>query len=178
MPSMNSIVLSITNKVKESDLQRFFETNRSFLLLGDYLNLYSQIHLRHCKDILSIPDFLLIPYEFNRPKIIDLKRPQHTIAVGPKRRRRLSSIVLEARTQLLEYSRWFDNPNNQKVAMQKYGCEIYRPDISIVIGRSSNFASQKERRRLESEFPDLELKTYDDILERAKSYRRLIDKES
>ena len=50
--------------------------------------------------------------------------------------------------------------------------EIYRPQLTVVMGRSSEFADEFDRQRLSTTCPDVEVVTYDDVLTFAR--RRLV----
>jgi hypothetical protein len=51
----------------------------------------------------------------------------------------------------------------------KVGMEIYNPRLMVVIGRSSEFRDEIERASLRADNPDIEIATYDDILNFAKN---------
>jgi hypothetical protein len=114
----------------------------------------------------------LVDPSFQKALMLDLKLPGKQIVIGGKNRRRLAAPVMEARTQLLRYRDWFEDPHNRAKLKDRVGIEVFRPRISVVIGRRSEFASELERQRIAADHPDLELVTYDDILEFAK--RRLL----
>ena len=157
----------------EHDFQIFFETNPSFLLGTDYSKLISHpILIREDEDNL-IPDFVLIPYEFASPRIVDLKLPNVNIARHVHSREGFLQKVLTARDQLLEYKNYFSGKSTSEDFRVKYGCEMYLPKIAVIIGRSSSFLSEYERRKIESRVPDIEVITYDDLLERARGCRNI-----
>lgn len=155
----------------ESDLQRFFERHPAFLRMWDFREVYPQIVLTREDGDELIPDFLLIDPELQHATIVDLKLPTTKITVGTKNRRRFSQAIEEAKAQLRTYQSWFDDRHNRLRLKDRFGLEIYRPRLAVVIGRSSSFLDELERQRLSSTALDVQVVTYDDIAERAK--RRL-----
>jgi hypothetical protein len=81
---------------------------------------------------------------------------------------------MEARAQLLEYRRWFDDARHRASLVQKIGMEVYAPKLIVIIGRSIEFRDALDRQKLTADNPDLEVVTYDDILHRAKERRMII----
>jgi hypothetical protein len=153
---------------KEEAFQRFFEENPKFLLGTDYRALISHpILMRDDEDSL-IPDFILIPYAFAQPKIVELKRPQVGLVRHKANRDGFLQSVMEARDQLLEYQTYFSSRHAAEEARERFGCDLYLPKMSLIIGRSSDFYDEYERRKAESRIPDVEILTYDDVLSRAR----------
>lgn len=157
----------------ENDFQRFFETYPLFLLGTDYNRLISHPVLVRDDEHNLIPDFIMIPQDFSAPKVLDLKLPNINIARHTSNREGFLQSVMTARDQLMEYKNYFSSKSTSEYARQAFGCDIYLPKIAVVVGRSRYFVSEYERRKIESRVPDLEVITYDDILERAKQCRRL-----
>ncbi len=86
--------------------------------------------------------------------------------------------VQNAIGQLQYYREWFNSPSNRKRFSNAYGTTAYRPKMVIVIGRNHHFRDDVERIRLmEMLPPQLEIRTYDDLLNRAKRYLRLVRSE-
>jgi hypothetical protein len=121
-----------------------------------------------------IPDFILVDPELQNSMILDLKLPTKRVVVGTKNRRRISAPVQEARSQLLRYRDWFEDRHNRLKLKERFGMEIYRPRIGVVIGRRSGFADEFEHQQIASDNSSIEVITYDDILEFAKRRISLI----
>lgn len=155
----------------EVDFQRFFEAHPQFLRIWDYREVFPQIYLTREDQGPLVPDFLLVDGEMNRATLVDLKLPSARTVVAKKNRERFSALVQEARSQLLEYRDWFDDPTNRERMKTEHGVEVYRPRLGVVIGSSKDFSSSLQRQKLASRSPDIELVTYDDILIHAR--RRL-----
>jgi len=159
-------------KAAEADLQRFLEEHPHFLRLWDFRDVYPQVFLTHEGDDRLIPDFLLLDPILQKALIMDLKLPMQRIAVGRKNRRHFSAAITEARSQLLRYRDWFEQSSNREALKKRFGMNIYRPCLAVVIGRQADFTNEMERQTLSSQTPDLEVVTYDDVAEFAK--RRLL----
>jgi hypothetical protein len=50
---------------------------------------------------------------------------------------------------------------------ERFGMEIYRPRLAVIIGSTEQFASDYQRQKLQSRYPDVEIATYDDVLKHA-----------
>lgn len=162
-----------SRSARENDFQRFFEGHPEFLLGTDYRHLVAQPVLVRPDEADLVPDFVLIPHSHASPKIVELKLPHVSIARHRASREGFLQNVIVARDQLLEYRSFFSTRTAAKFARDNWGCEIYLPRIAVVIGRSSSFGSEYERRKAESRVPDVEVLTYDDILERARMCRQI-----
>lgn len=160
-----------SKSTSEADLQRFFEHHPAFLRLWEFRDVYPQVVLTRDDHGDLIPDFMLIDPELQKATIVDLKMPVKRVAVGTRNRRRFSQAVEEARAQLLTYQNWFDDRSNRLKLKDRFGLDIYRPRLAVIIGRSSSFTDEIERQRLVHSSPDVQVVTYDDIAECAK--RRL-----
>lgn len=161
-----------SRRTKESDLQRFFEKHPHFMRKWEFRDIYPQVYLTREDDGPLIPDFLLIDPVLQQAMVVDLKLPQERVVVGTKNRIRFSSAVEKARAQLLLYRDWFENKRNRQQIQERFGVEIYRPRIGVLIGRRTEFKSEFERQLLASRIPDVEVYTYDDIVTYAE--RRLL----
>jgi hypothetical protein len=81
-------------------------------------------------------------------------------------------MVSEAKAQLLEYRDWFEDKRNRQSLRDRFGLEIYRPRLGLVIGSGPSLVSSYEHQKLRSREPDVEIVTYDEILKHAQ--RRLM----
>lgn len=152
---------------KEADFQDFFERFPDFILNDDYKNAHPRIMLEREDEGPLIPDFLLEPHEQNSiSDILDIKLPSSKIYVLKKNRYRYSSAVYEAVAQMREYHLFFDNRKNRDLVKEKYGLFSYKPKMILIIGRKTGL-DPVNARKIETDLPQLSLKTYDDILEKA-----------
>jgi len=158
-------------RVKEQDLQRFFENHSQFLRIWDFREVFPQVYLTREDEGPLIPDFLLLDREIHKATIVDLKLPGAKTVVQKQNRERFSALVEEARAQLLEYRDWFENADNRREMKKRFGIEVFRPRLGVVIGSASEFSSPYQRQKIVSRYPEVEIATYDDIL--AHAQRRL-----
>lgn len=160
-----------SSQTNERDLQRFFECHPQLLRVWDFREVFPQVYLTREDAGPLIPDFLLLDRELQRAALVDLKLPSAKIVAAKQNRERFSALVEEARSQLLEYRDWFEDPHNRSKLKERFGIEIYRPRLGVIIGSSAEFTSPFQRQKLESRYPDIQVVTYDDVL--ACSRRRL-----
>lgn len=159
-------------RADEAALQAFFERHPHLLRMWDYREVHPHVYLTREEYGPLVPDFLLFDPDLQKAMVLELKLPAGRTVVRKKNRERFSSLVSEARTQLLEYRDWFEVRENRQSLKDRFGFEIYRPRLGVVIGRSSDFSGEMERQKLSSRQSDVEIVTYDDILRYAE--RRLM----
>jgi hypothetical protein len=163
----------INNRItREQDLQEFFERHPHFLRRWDFREVFPQIVLTREDDGPLIPDFILVDRLASNATILDLKLPKSRTVVAKRNRGRFSALVEEARAQLLEYRDWFDDRSNRESLKKRFGLEIYRPRLAAIIGSRAAVESAYELQKLRARTADIEVVTYDDILDDAK--RRLL----
>ena len=156
-------------KSKEQDFQEFFERNPDFILNDQYKKAHPHIILTSEDGQVLIPDFVLEPIDCSSLcDMLELKLPSAPVFVLKKNRERFSAAVIEARAQLLEYRRFFDEKRHQGTIYEKYGLRAWLPKMFLIIGRLGT-VNPYTKRKIESAEPDLHLLTYDDILNRVKS---------
>lgn len=156
--------------IKETTFQDFFERNPTLLLNYEYKHAHLHIILSREEGSL-IPDFMLEPLGQNTLcDILDLKLPTAKIFVPQKNRERFSAAVFDAYAQLREYNNYFEQSTNRDLIYQTYRLKAYKPKMIVVMGRRCDTGIDPLlARRIETDVPHLILRTYDDILERAKS---------
>jgi len=155
-------------RIQELELQRFLEQHPKFFRIWEHRSVYAQTYLTREDEGHLIPDFVLVDPELQKSMILDLKLPSRQVIVGTKDRRRISAAVLEAKAQLLRYRDWFDDRHNRARVKEQFGMEIYRPRIGVIIGRRTEFTSEFERQQIAADNQDIELVTYDDVLDFAR----------
>lgn len=155
-------------KATEQAYQDFFERNPTLILNGEYRRAHPQLALTREEGPL-IPDFLLEPLDQNSLcDILDLKLPAAKIFVLKQSRMRYSAAVMEACAQLREYNNYFDEKENRDRIFREYGLLAYKPKMIVIIGRKGE-VDPILFRKIESDMPQLVLRTYDDVLKRAKA---------
>jgi len=156
---------------REVEIQIFLEAHPAFLSLGAIKGgeVISQVILQTKDTPALIPDFLINPGTNEPWAIVELKRPSVKLTLGQRGRRRLSSQIFEAIAQLRNYSEFFESPDNREEFKRKYGMDIYKPRLVVVLGRDYGELTRNETIKLRSQFPDVEILTYGDLLQRLKN---------
>ncbi len=106
-------------RVREEELQRFFESHPQLFRIWDYRDILPHVFLTREADGPFIPDFLLVDPDLQKAMILDLKLPQGKIVRDQRNRRRFSTALTEARAQLLEYRDWFEERTNVEHAQRR-----------------------------------------------------------
>lgn len=157
-----------SNKTSESDLHNFFERYPDFILNEGYKAIHSKIVLEKSDSNQLIPDFLLEPLDTNNLcDILDLKKPNQKIFIMKKNRVRFSSAIHESVAQLRTYGNYFEEKKHRNKIYKEYGLLSYKPKLFVIIGRSSGI-DPISKKQIESDFPNVTIRTYDDILARMK----------
>lgn len=157
------------SRVKEADLQDFFERNPDFIKNDEYKKAHPHIVLSSDAAQPLIPDFVLEPVDQARLcDLLELKLPSAQVFVLKDNRQRFSAAVAEACAQLREYSLYFDEERNREFVEDTYGLTAYKPRMFVIIGRRGS-VSPIQLRRMEMDAPGLNLRTYDDVLTRMKA---------
>jgi len=151
---------------KEKDFQIFFERYPNFILSDHYRAAHPHIVLTNTIGKSLIPDFVLEPFDKGSLcDLLELKLPQSKFIILKSNRLRFSAAVMEACAQLREYSIFFDEEKNRKAVFEKYGLKAWRPKMLLIIGRKGRI-DPFSRRKIEIDHPNLNLTTYDDIIEK------------
>jgi len=159
--------------VRELDFQGFFERNPAFLLQEGHVRARPHLALEGEPDGSNmIPDFFLEPEEQDGfADVLEIKLPSSGVFVKKQSRLRYSAAVTEACAQLREYGAYFDEKTNREAMRKKYGLWAYRPRLFLIIGRRESVDPLAARRAEDVLVRGLEIRTYDDLLDRVK--RRL-----
>jgi hypothetical protein len=156
-------------RARENDFQNFFERQPDFILNDEFREAHPHLILENAGADCLIPDFILQPVNQRALcDLLELKLPSVEVFVMKKNRPRYSAAVYEAAAQLREYSRYFDEETNRATFRDKYPLlNVYRPRMFVIIGRQGA-ENPTVARAVESGMPDIYLRTYDDVLRRAK----------
>ena len=109
--------------------------------------------------------------------LLEIKLPYQSLVTRLRNKSRVHfrALVNEAISQITEYRRYFESDRKRRAFHARYGLEAYNPKMILVIGRKHHFRDDLERRQLQALLPkDLELFTYDDLLSRARTYRKCL----
>ncbi|AOX20099.1 Shedu anti-phage system protein SduA domain-containing protein [Kozakia baliensis] len=114
-----------------------------------------------------IPDFFVVHAD-GYADIVEFKFPHlgGNAVVGITNRERLSAKLSEYVAQTRSYREYFDDPNNRVWFEQRYGFKVLRPRRFLVVGRRFDFNGD-DWRKIISDFHDLEVVTYDDLVDTA-----------
>lgn len=154
----------------ESDFQRFFERHPEFILTDDYKRAHGHVVLSRDNEGDLIPDFVLEPADGALSDLLELKLPGANVFTFQKNRNRFSAAVHAACAQLREYSRYFEEERHRNFVREKFGLQLYRPRMFLILGRRGDI-DPIEMRAIQCDTPHLNLRTYDDVIARMR--RRL-----
>lgn len=149
--------------VRELEIQKFLESNPGVLASLGYSHAHAHVCLSSENSSDLIPDFLLELPGQNRVDILDLKLPSASL-VARSPYPRMSSELTKAVAQLRQYANFFDSAENRRIFHQRYGLSAFRPQLGVVIGRSSQFVSPMERIEIEQQLGQVRLFTFDDLI--------------
>ncbi len=170
MAAIDELEWLMNNDAPESAYQKFFEGHPEFLVPDEYARAIPQVTLVREDGKALRPDFMLEPYNQRRfADILELKLPSVPVVVGSPGRERFSAKVHAACAQLKEYRDYFEHEGHRTWFENHNGSlRAFRPAMWLVVGRRGDI-DPLAFRRLECEVPMVHLRTYDDLLERAKS---------
>lgn len=152
----------------EKDFQDFFTRNKDFILGEDYIDAHPHIYLEKDDGKVLIPDFMLEPVDQDKLcDLLELKLPFAPLYNLKKNRERFSTAIVEAYAQLGKYNNYFEEERNREKIRQKYGLVAFKPKMFVIIGRNKTI-DPIDRKQIESMFPSLNVKNYDEIIERKK----------
>jgi hypothetical protein len=157
-------------KVREvKQLQKFFERHPWFLMSTDYDQLRPQISLEDESGKELRPDFFLKPIDKVLWEILDLKLPTVPLIAGSDNREDLSYQLHRGISQLMNYSKFFDNPRNREKVFRATGIDCFKPRLTLVIGKKGNIDEALWNRIIDQERPFVQILGYDELLSRSKS---------
>jgi hypothetical protein len=158
-----------TPGVREAEIESILVRNPLFLRGLNYVECYHQVVLPLEGGHSLRPDVIVEPVAADWCDVVDLKLPSEPVFVGSGDRPRLSHAIAQAASQLRQYATWFDDRKVAKAVEDQYGFRCYRPRQVVIIGRDPRGYSDVQRDAARSAYPDLEIVTYDQILNAARS---------
>lgn len=170
------------SRAKEPDYQEFFEANPSFVLRNDFDAYWAEPRLAIGKSRNSYrPDFVVAPPDRSALTawgLIDLKRPDVPLLDARAFHRDLSKHVYKVRTQLLDYAQdYFAKPEHADALRAKFGVAPTPRHLVAIIGRRPTQHMQRYLQLL-SRVPDVQVRTYDDVLDFERAKVALVKKAS
>lgn len=155
--------------VSEAQIHEFFERHPHFLSEGFTSQPISHTRLVDSNGRLLIPDFVLRPVFARerdiRWKVLDLKRPQTALLVGPPNRRRLSADIHSAIRQLNDYADFFADPTNAAAVNAALGYSVRFPRLAVLVGRMPRGSDIGVLNQEQMRYPNVTLVTYDELLD-------------
>ncbi len=112
-----------------------------------------------------IPDFF-VEKPNGYADIVEFKLPylKGNSIVGTNNRERASAELSAYIAQTRVYKNYFEDPNNREWVKNTYGIKVYNPKRYIVVGRRYEFDID-EWQEIQSEYTDVEIITYDDLID-------------
>ncbi|MEP2601965.1 MAG: Shedu anti-phage system protein SduA domain-containing protein [Paraglaciecola sp.] len=154
--------------IKESDLQLFFEMYPDFILSDLHVSAKPQVILFNEFEKRSLkPDFVLQRADSSFIDIVEIKKPEVKLATGTEHRPSETRALAKSISQLKEYGDWFNDSRNRDAFRKKYGLDGFKPNLTLIIGRSSGFKNEMLRQKI-LQSSGVNIFTYDDLLKMSK----------
>lgn len=130
-------VLINDQRVREEDLQRFFERHPRLLAGDDYGVVIPQATITRDDSISWRADFILAPINQSEfASVLDLKLPNLQLTHKAKGGHvTFCDKVWHAVCQLRDYGRAFDSRDVRERFKKRYRTDVYKPDLSLIAGR-------------------------------------------
>lgn len=183
-PSLNALEHALNDcrklppREQEPLLQRCLEQHPILLTQGFYDTPWARKPLRDPDPLHQdlTPDFVMAPHEgwedLLAPTVVEIKSPEQ-LAI---RRGQLTGHLLKALEQLMgRYRRFYEDVRTRDERLRAYGRPIERPNYALLIDRhlTPEDRSAWNDRRRSSEWKDVRLITYGDLVDRAMDRVRL-----
>lgn len=159
--------------VTETLFQHFFERHPEFITGDDHIDAHPHVALQRERDAPLVPDFLLEPAVGPYGDILELKPSRSPVVIEGRNHPRVSASVIRALAQLRSYHEYFGRAEHRQLIHDKCGFTAFRPSLFIVIGRRGHITPEGFRRAA-TDLGSVSLRTYDDILDRMKAFRRRV----
>lgn len=143
--------------------ENHFILNMGFMGTGVYSQVKCEWQSEDKDEI--IPDFFVVRAN-GYADIVEFKLPRvkGKTVVGRNNREQFSAEINSYVSQTRVYRSYFDDPNNRRWFEQKYGFKVYKPKRYLVVGRRNDFNCD-EWVEIKSDFIDVEIITYDDLVD-------------
>lgn len=159
----------------EADLQAFFTEHPHFLLgLDDaFCEVTPHVVLASPAGTKLVPDFMVRLEDPSRFALIELKKPTARILAGNNRKAGVvGQVAAQAIKQLIEYTDAVSASSARAELRRSIGAAPFDPCLVVLIGRGS--PNQRHVwSGIRAGLPDVQLVTYDFLLERARISRAL-----
>ncbi|AKP51539.1 Shedu anti-phage system protein SduA domain-containing protein [Cyclobacterium amurskyense] len=171
LPQVNRFIeLTGNSRTSEPEITKFLEQKENkFILTMGFLakEIHGQLKCEWQSEKRDpiIPDFFVVrPNGF--ADIVEFKLPDldGRPVVGKNNRETLSAKFNSYISQTRNYKTYFEDPNNRKWMLEKYGVKVQKPKRILVIGRRWDFATD-EWREIISDYRDIDIMTFDDLVD-------------
>lgn len=171
LPKINRFVELIGSKsTNETTITSFLEDQKNQFILTMGLFATKVLAQKTCewqsvsKPAIK-PDFFIVKPN-GYADIVEFKLPNLKTAtvVGKENRETFSAELSSYISQTRVYSQYFEDPNNRNWVEKEYGIKVLYPKRILVVGRRWNFSSD-EWRALQAEYRDVEILTYEDLVD-------------
>lgn len=157
---------------KEKDLQKFFESYPDLLKGEEYKTVIPEAVINREIGEVTAPweaDFVLSPFDQSEfCKIIELKRPQlPTVKKKSVNHSNFYVGLRDALDQIRDYYNAFNSKYTQDKFKDRYGVDVYRPNLQLIIGRQWNDNDKRKMLDLQRD-RNIQISSWDSILERFK----------
>lgn len=171
LPRVNRFIELFGNSINsETDITSFLEEKENAFIISmafTGVNVYGQVECEwQSEDKANIrPDFFVKKSD-GYADIIEFKLPaiKNKVVVGRENREQFSAEINSYIAQTRVYKQYFEDPNNRKWFEEKYKYKVRYPKRYLVIGRRYDFNSDLWK-EIKEEFKDLEIITYDDLVD-------------
>lgn len=121
----------------EQDLQDFFEAHPELMAGDDYDRVIPQAVISRDDEKPWQADFVLAPVnQTDFAKVVELKLPREMLALPPRSGHvSFSAKVYHAISQLKDYGRAFEEQEVRDRFRARYGVDVYKPDLQLIVGR-------------------------------------------
>lgn len=153
--------------IDEQDLQEYLERHPELLAGDDYDRVVPQAFISRNDQVPWRADFVLAPVNQTEfAKVIDLKLPRERLTLRPVSGHvSFSAKLHHSIEQLRDYGRAFDDEDVRERFHERYGIDIYKPDLQLIIGRRWDLEWIDNIRSLRKE-TEVAIETWDDLIER------------
>lgn len=149
-------------------IRAFLEEHPDIILGGEYKAAYPQVLLRRDGIQPLRPDFMLKPLAGELADIVEIEPAQKGVVDKVDGVAELSEVVMQACARLRDYRDYFEEERHRVEVEDAHGIRAFRPRMFVVIGRSGQ-TDALTKRRLETQFSDVTLRSWDEVLAVARS---------
>lgn len=171
LPQINRFIELFGNSANsETDITSFLEKQENnFIMSMAFMGteIYGQLECEWQSEEKNKikPDFFVVRAN-GYADIVEFKLPNigKKVVVGRDNREQFNSTINSYIAQTRVYKMYFQDPNNRKWFENKYHFKVFNPKRYLVVGRRNDFESEIWM-EIKSEYPDLEIITYDDLVD-------------